>query len=35
MVIVVPEGDDADPTRDRTFYDPTFEYLTSIGFAQI
>jgi len=27
MVIVVPEGEDLDPTRAGTFYDPTFEYL--------
>jgi len=32
MVIVVPEGDPEDPTRDASFYDDTFEYLTSIGF---
>lgn len=32
MVIVVPEGDPADPTRDPSFYNPTFEYLKSIGF---
>jgi hypothetical protein len=35
MVIVVPEGDPEDPTRDQRFYDPTFEYLRDIGFAQI
>lgn len=33
MVIVVPEGDAADPTRDKAFYDPTFEYLRRIGFT--
>jgi hypothetical protein len=32
MVIVVPPGDRKDPTRDPTFYDPTFKYLRSIGF---
>jgi hypothetical protein len=32
MVIVVPEGEASDPTRNREFYDPTFEYLSSIGF---
>ena len=32
MVIVVPSGDAADPTRNPSFYDPTFEYLKSIGF---
>jgi hypothetical protein len=31
MVIVVPEGDDLDPTRDRAFYDATYEYLKSTG----
>jgi hypothetical protein len=35
MVIVVPEGEDTDPTRNREYYDPTFDYLASIGFAQI
>lgn len=32
MVIVVPEGDAADPTRAPGFYDTTFEYLREIGF---
>ena len=32
MVIVVPEGDKGDPTRDCAYYDPTFHYLKSIGF---
>jgi DUF2075 family protein len=32
MVIVVPEGDIDDATRDHTFYDGTFEYLKEIGF---
>ena len=27
MVIVVPEGDESDPTRRPPFYDGTFEYL--------
>lgn len=31
MVIVVPEGDELDPTRDKTFYDTTFDYLVDIG----
>ncbi len=35
MVIVVPDGNASDPTRDRGFYDPTFEYLTRIGFTVI
>lgn len=32
MVIVVPEGDSADPTRQAAYYDPTFDYLKRIGF---
>lgn len=32
MVICVPPGDATDPTRDPRFYDPTFNYLKSIGF---
>ncbi|MDB5199767.1 MAG: hypothetical protein JWO92_1730 [Chitinophagaceae bacterium] len=32
MVIVIPEGDKEDPTRDPKFYDGTFEYLKEIGF---
>jgi hypothetical protein len=32
MVIVVPPGDSSDHTRLPEFYDPTFEYLRSIGF---
>jgi DUF2075 family protein len=35
MVIVVPEGDASDPTRRTEYYDPTFEYLRSLGFAAI
>jgi len=35
MVVVVPEGDIKDPTRAGSFYDPTFEYLRSIGLAEI
>ena len=35
MVIVVPEGDGNDPTRDKSFYDPTFDYLQSIGFMVV
>lgn len=35
MVIVVPGGDEEDPTRKAEFYDPTFEYLHGIGFAVI
>jgi hypothetical protein len=35
MVVVVPDGDPADPTRRTEFYDPTFEYLQRIGFPTI
>lgn len=35
MVVVVPEGDAHDPTRAAEFYDPTYEYLRSIGLATI
>lgn len=31
MVLVVPEGDASDPTRDPKFYDPTYSYLSSLG----
>jgi hypothetical protein len=31
MVIVVPQGDTADPTRNPLYYDPTFDYLEDIG----
>jgi len=34
MIIVVPEGDKRDPTRDPSFYDSTYEYLCSLGVAQ-
>jgi DUF2075 family protein len=35
MVIVVPQGDRHDPTRSPAFYDPTYDYLRSIGFTTI
>jgi hypothetical protein len=35
MVIVVPPGDPADPTRNPDYYDPTFDYLREIGFDTI
>lgn len=35
MVIVVPDGDLEDPTRNPDFYNPTFEYLKEIGFTSI
>ena len=31
MVIVIPEGDEKDPTRQSKIYDPTWEYLKEIG----
>lgn len=35
MVIVVPEGDSNDPTRNAEYYNRTYEYLSSIGFNEI
>lgn len=35
MVIVVPEGNDADHTRKRSHYDQTFNYLSKIGFSTL
>lgn len=35
MVVVIPEGSDEDKTRKKEFYDPTFDYLKSIGFKII
>ncbi|MEN6422935.1 MAG: DUF2075 domain-containing protein [Smithella sp.] len=35
MVIVVPRGDEEDPTRSPAYYDSTFEYLKEIGFTII
>ncbi len=35
MVIVIPEGDSSDPTRNKSYYDPTFDYLRGIGFRTI
>lgn len=35
MVIVVPPGDEEDPTRKPDFYNPTFDYLQEIGFKII
>ncbi|NBT76488.1 MAG: DUF2075 domain-containing protein [Betaproteobacteria bacterium] len=31
MIIVVPNGDPLDPTRDPSFYDSTFNYLLGLG----
>jgi hypothetical protein len=33
MVIVVPQGDKLDPTRRDDFYEPTYDYLTRVGFS--
>jgi hypothetical protein len=35
MVVVVPFGDVEDPTRSYSFYDPTFNYLKTIGFEDL
>ena len=35
MVVVIPEGEPTDPTRHSGFYDPTFDYLKSVGFKVI
>lgn len=31
LVVFVPRGDSADPTRSAAYYDPTFEYLAGLG----
>jgi len=35
MVIVVPNGDEEDPTRCPDYYDPIYEYLAKIGFTVV
>lgn len=35
MVIVVPQGDRNDPTRDPSFYDPIYSYLLDLGLNEI
>jgi DUF2075 family protein len=35
MVIVIPEGNIEDPTRQPEFYDNTYNYLRNIGFSTI
>lgn len=35
MVIYVPDGDDADPTRRPSFYDATYDYLGRIGIPEL
>jgi len=35
MIIVIPEGDKNDPTRDPFFYNSTFDYLCKVGLSVI
>ena len=35
MIIIVPEGDNSDPTRPSENYDSTYNYLRSIGIEEI
>jgi hypothetical protein len=35
MVLVVPEGDPADPTRSESFYDSTYSYLRAVGIPEL
>ena len=35
MVVFVPEGDPADPTRKREFYDRTYRYLKRLGLEEL
>jgi Uncharacterized conserved protein (DUF2075) len=35
MVVFVPHGDTADPTRSPEFYDSTFEYLKELGISEL
>ena len=35
MVLVVPEGNEEDPTRNPAYYDSTYEYLKEIGIKEI
>jgi len=35
MVVVVPRGDDEDPTRNPVYYDSTFDYLSRSGMSLI
>lgn len=34
-VIVVPQGDEADPTRAPAFYDPVYDYLREVGVPEL
>jgi hypothetical protein len=35
MVLVIPEGSDIDVTRSKSYYDPTYKYLKSIGLQEL
>ncbi|MFR2891856.1 DUF2075 domain-containing protein [Peptoniphilus grossensis] len=35
MIIFIPKGSDSDATRDKVFYDGTYEYLKNIGIEEI
>ena len=35
MILVVPEGSETDPTRAASFYDPTYNYLKSLGLIEL
>lgn len=35
MVLVVPQGSESDPTRESRYYDPTYQFLKSVGFTEI
>lgn len=35
MVIVVPQGDDSDHTRKKEYYNPTYQFLKSLGIREI
>jgi hypothetical protein len=35
MVIVVPGGDNDDPTRKPEFYNSTYDYLRGIGLEEL
>jgi DUF2075 family protein len=35
MIIFVPPGDDTDPTRPPSYYDPTYRYLKRLGLGEL
>lgn len=35
MVLVIPHGEESDPTRAHDFYDPTYKYLKSLGISEL